>query len=106
MKRADLLLKDPVEFQKDLLLFALDRDFSLRDPFLLRRVLASGLKPEMLSPPEFFGMLADPSFGLCDPKLVGKVFDGTKENLTKEEIEVRPTGRHDIQYNDIQYSDI
>jgi hypothetical protein len=73
------------------LLFALDRDFSLRDPFLLRRVLASGLKPEMLSPPEFFGMLADPSFGLCDPKLVGKVFDGTKENLTKEEIEVRPT---------------
>ena len=88
MKRAELLLKDPLKFQKDFTLWALDRGISWRDPILLQKILASGLKPESLTPPEFLGMLADPSLGLCDPKLVAKVFDVSKQNLTQQDLQV------------------
>ena len=83
-----MLLKDPLKFQKDFTLWAFDRGISWRDPILLQKILASGLKPESLTPPEFLGMLADPSLGLCDPKLVAKVFDVSKQNLTQQDLQV------------------
>jgi hypothetical protein len=69
-------------------MWALDRGISWTDPLILQRILASGLKPESLQPSEFFGMIADPSLGLCDPKLVGKVFDISTQNLTRDELQV------------------
>jgi hypothetical protein len=83
-----LLLKNPIQFRNDLLMWALDRGISWTDPLILQRILASGLKPESLQPSEFFGMIADPSLGLCDPKLVGKVFDISAQNLTDDELQV------------------
>lgn len=88
VRRADLLLKNPIQFRKDLLMWALDRGISWNDPLILQRILASGLKPESLQPSEFFGMIADPSLGFCDPKLVGKVFDISAQNLTDDELQV------------------
>ena len=82
------MLKDRLKFQKDFTLWALDRGISWKDPIILQKILSSGLKPESVSPPEFFGMLADPSLGLCDPELIGKVFDVSKQNLTREDLQV------------------
>ena len=48
--QADLLLKDPLQFRKDFLLWALDRGISWKDPIILQRILASGLKPDNLQP--------------------------------------------------------
>ena len=61
--QADLLLKDPLQFRKDFLLWALDRGISWKDPIILQRILASGLKPDNLQPAGTNSIIGNLIFG-------------------------------------------
>ena len=84
MENIRSLLKDPEQFQVDLLKYAQERNVTL-DPDEINSFLQAELKPENVSPVELLAMLSDPRTAICDPSIVSKLIEA--KNMTNAEIQ-------------------